>query len=136
VAIKPKPRLNRAGRIYVALTGLVVLIFWLVVIRIFLPVPAGKSFFAELLEQLHNPDGRGVMVPIVVAVMMLSAMSNASSRARKGRRFIVGDGDLAVAVGQIAFEGAMQLAVAGVGEVAGDFGGGDSFGGGGATGSW
>jgi len=32
--------------------------------------------------------------------------------------------------------GRIYVALTGVGEVAGDFGGGDSFGGGGATGSW
>ena len=136
MATKKAAKLNRAGRVYVALSGLLVLIFWLVVIRIFLPVPPGKTFLAELLAQLHNPDGRGYFVPIVLVVFILSAMSNAASRARKGKRFTAGDGDMALALGQIALEGAVQLAAAGAGEVAGDFGGADSFGGGGATGSW
>jgi hypothetical protein len=133
---KPKPRpLNRAGWTYVLMHGLFALaacgagIVWVL-----------RHTHTTLAQQIHDPDGRGVMVPIVIAGVALSAMSSAARRAKGNRGLSGPPGSIMTGLADAAIDGAINLAVTGVSEATGDFAGGfggaGSFGGGGAGGSW
>lgn len=146
--------LGRAGWISVVTAGVFALVVLSAIVIRFIPVEPAPTFggrmangIAAIGTQLHEKDGRGIVVPLFILAIVGIVISIASARARRrttppGAVQAVGYGILDSILG-LAFE-AFNVATSGSGadnrsssgSSSGMSGGGGSFGGGGASGGW